>query len=87
MEVASLQPQNVASCFEQKDPLDKYSHGVTIPVHDAYPGSAYAHIKQKQVEEMEGQTFLVTVDESPREEERSEDENEEKEDNCCVCRL
>ena len=30
---------------------------------------------------------LVTVDESPCEEERSEDEEKEKEDNKCICRL
>ena len=29
----------------------------------------------------------VTVDESPREEERSEDKKEKKDDKSCVCRL
>ena len=32
-------------------------------------------------------TMSVTVDESPREEEGSKDEDEEKEDKGCVCRL
>ena len=32
-------------------------------------------------------TNIVTVDESPHEEERSEDENEEKEDKDEICRL
>lgn len=70
MEVASLQPQNVASRFEQKDPLDKYSHGVTTPVHDAYPGSAYARIKQEVINEwrkLEGETLLVIPFESDAE--------------------
>jgi len=36
MEVASLQPQKAPRCLEQKDPLDKYSKGITKAIHDAY---------------------------------------------------
>jgi len=36
MEVANLQPQNATNHLEQKDPLNKYSRGITKAVHDAY---------------------------------------------------
>jgi hypothetical protein len=44
-EVASLQPQKVTSHTIQKDPLDKYSRGITKMIHDPYPGVVYACIK------------------------------------------
>lgn len=62
MEVASLQPQKAASRLEQNDPLDKYSSGITMPVHDSHPGAAYARIKQEILDEwrtMEGETLLA----------------------------
>ena len=62
MEVASLQPQKVANRPEQKDPLDKYSSGITIPIHDAHPRSAYTRIKQEVLDEwrnMEGEMLLA----------------------------
>ena len=61
-EVASLQPQKVTSCLEQKDPLDKYSKEITKAVHDPYPGAVYAQIKQEIINEwgtMEGETLLA----------------------------
>ena len=70
MEAANLQPRNAASRFEQKDPLDKYSKGITKAVHDAYPGSAYARIKQDIIEEwrtMDGETLLAIPFESDAE--------------------
>jgi hypothetical protein len=62
MEVASLQPQKAASWLEQKDPLDKYSSGITTPVHEAHPSSIYARIKQEVLDDwrtMEGETLLT----------------------------
>jgi hypothetical protein len=50
-EVASLQPQKVASHTMQKDPLDKYSKGITKVVHDPYPGVVYTCIKQEIIDE------------------------------------
>ena len=50
-EVASLQPQKVANCPEQKDPLDNYSRGITRMVHAPYPGAVYACIKQDIINE------------------------------------
>jgi len=70
MEVASLQPQNVTRRLEQRDPLDKYSRGITKTVHDAYPGSVYARIKQEVLTEwtmMEGETLLAIPFESDAE--------------------
>ena len=61
-EVASLQPQKVTNCPEQKDPLDNYSKGITRMVHDPHPGAVYARIKQDIINEwgtMEGETLLV----------------------------
>jgi len=61
-EVASLQPQKATRRPEQKDPLDKFSKGITKTVHDAYPGLAYAHIKQDVLNDwstMEGETLLA----------------------------
>jgi len=48
--------------LEQKDPLDKYSKGVTIDIHDAHPSSVYTRIKQEVLDEwstMEGKTLLA----------------------------
>jgi hypothetical protein len=62
MEVASLQPPKVTSHLEQKDPLDKYSKGITKMIHDAYPDTVYAQIKQEIIEKwrtMEGETLLA----------------------------
>jgi len=70
MEVASLQPQNVTSRFEQKEPLDKYSKGITQVVHDAYPGAVYSRIKQEVLNDwttMEGETLLAIPFESDAE--------------------
>lgn len=69
MEVANLQPQNTVSRLE-KDPLDKYTRGITVAIHDAYPGSAYARIKQEIIDEwrtMEGETLLAIPFESDAE--------------------
>ena len=77
MEAANLQPRNAASRFEQKDPLDKYSKGITKAVHDAYPGSAYARIKQDIIEEwrtMDGETLLAIPFESDAETAERHDE-------------
>ena len=61
-EIADLQPLKATSRAEQKDPLDKFSKGITKEVHDAYPGVVYARIKQKIINEwgtMEGETLLA----------------------------
>lgn len=70
MEVANLQPQKTANRSAQKEPLDKYSSGITTLVHDAYPGSAYARIKQAVIDDwrtMEGETLLAIPFESDAE--------------------
>ena len=62
IEVANLQPQKTASRIAQKDPLDKYSKGITQVVHDPYPGAVYARIKQNIINEwgtIEGETLLA----------------------------
>ena len=70
MEVASLQPQKVARRLEQQDPLDKYSSGITTPVHDAHPGAVYSRIKQEVLDDwrtMEGEILLAIPFESDAE--------------------
>ena len=57
-----MQRQNEANCAEQRDPLDKYSKGIIKPIHNTYPGSVYACIKEDVIEEwrmMEGETLLA----------------------------
>ena len=61
-EVASLQPQNIANHPKQIDPLEKYSSGITQVVHEPYPSSAYANIKQEVLDDqrtMDGETLLA----------------------------
>ena len=61
-EVANLQPQNLANRPEQNDPLDKYSSGITKTIHDTYPRSVYACIKQDVIEDwrtMDRETLLA----------------------------
>ena len=62
MEIASLQAPISMNHPVQKDPLDKYSRGITTTIYDTYPGSAYAHIKQEVIDEwttVEGKTLLA----------------------------
>ena len=62
MEMASLQAPISMNRPVQKDPLDKYSRGITTIIHDAYPSSAYARIKQEVIDEwttVEGETLLA----------------------------
>ena len=61
-EIANLQPQRASRRPEQKDPLDKFSKGITITIHEAYPGSAYARMKQDVLDDwrkVEGETLLA----------------------------
>jgi hypothetical protein len=70
MEVASLQPQKLASHLEQKEPLDKYSSSVTTPIHNVHPRSVYDRIKQEVLDEwrtMDGETLLAIPFESDAE--------------------
>ena len=61
-------------------PATQLSHVVQIDYHMSHGNKVFELFIH---ECLEG----VTVDESPRKEERSEDENEEKEDESCVCCL
>jgi len=70
MEVANLQPQKTANHPKQKDPLDKYSRGITQAIHNAHPGSMYTCIKQEVLDDwrtMDGKMLLAIPFESDAE--------------------
>ena len=62
MDAANLRPQRRSKRPLHQDPLEKYSKGITTPIHDAFPEATYEFVSPKTITEwtgLEGEKLLA----------------------------